>query len=82
MPEKQIGLVSNYFEKVGVIAVKLDDVLKIGDTIRIQGGEKNFEQAVESMQISRVPVQSAKKGDEVGILVKESAHKGYKVFKK
>ena len=82
MPEKQIGVVSNYFEKVGAVAVKLEGALKVGDTIRIQGGEKNFEQLVESMQIDRAPVKSAKKGDEVGILVKEPVHKGYKVFRK
>ena len=82
MVEKQIGVVNNYFEQVGAIAVKLGASLKVGDTIRIQGGEKNFEQLVESMQINRAPVKSAKKGDEVGILVKEDVRKGYKVFKK
>jgi len=36
---------------------------------------------VESMQIDRKPVEKAKKGDEVGILVPEDVHKGYRVYK-
>ncbi len=81
MPEKQIGIVSNYFEHVNAIAIKLASPLKIGDTIRIKGGETNFEQKIESMQIDRKPVKEAKKGDEIGLLVKQKVHKGYKVFK-
>jgi len=82
MAEKQIGVVSNYFEHVNAAAIKLTSPLKVGDTIEIKGGEKDFEQKVESMQINRAPVKSAKKGDEVGIIVKEKVRKDYKVFKK
>jgi len=83
MAEKQIGEVSDYFEKVGVIAIKLTASLKVGDTIHVRGGEStDFEQKIESMQIDRKPVTSAKKGDEVGIKVSGKARKGYKVFKK
>ncbi len=82
MAEKQIGVVSDYFAHVNAIAVKLTATLKVGDTIKIKGGETDFEQKVESMQIDHKPVASAKKGDEIGILVKEKARKGYKVFKK
>lgn len=81
MAEKQIGHVSDYFEHVGVIAIKLTAPLKVGDTIQVKGGETEFEQKIDSMQINRVPVQSAKKGDEVGIKVHQKARKGYKVFK-
>ncbi len=82
MKEKQIGEVSNYFEHVKAAAIKLSSPLKVGDTIHIKGGEIDFEQEVESMQIDRKPVSSAKKGDEIGIIVKQKVHKGYKVFKK
>jgi len=81
MAEKQIGEVSNYFDHVGVIAVKLNGALKVGDKIKVVGGEVNFEHKVDSMQIQHKSVKSAKKGDEVGIKVKERARKGYKVFK-
>lgn len=81
MADKQIGTVSNYFEHVGVIAIKLDAPLKVGDKIKIVGGEVDFEQTVESIQIQNKSVKSAKKGDEVGVKIKEKARKGYKVFK-
>lgn len=78
---KQIGEVSNYFENIGVAAIKLGAELKIGDRIRIIGGEVDFEQKVESMQIRHETVQKAKKGDEIGIKIKEKVRKGYRVFK-
>ncbi len=81
MAEKHIGVVSNFFDQVKAAAIKLSGALKIGDTIRFKGGETDFEQIIESMQINRAPIKSAKKGDEIGIKVKEKVHKGYKVFK-
>lgn len=79
---KQIGEVSNYFEKVNAAAIKLTAPLKVGDLIEIKGGENSFEQKVESMQLNRAPIDKAKKGDEVGIIVSEKVRSGYKVFKK
>jgi ribosomal 50S subunit-recycling heat shock protein len=81
MAEKQIGEVSNYFKQVKAAAVKLKASLKLGDKIRIKGGEKDIEMTVESMQVNRKDVKEAKKGDEIGILVPEDVHKGYKIFK-
>jgi len=81
MQEQEIGEVSNYFAHVNVAAIKLSAPLKIGDTILIKGGENEFTQIVESMQINRKNVESANAGDEIGILVKEKVRKGYKVFK-
>jgi len=81
MAEKQIGVVSNYFEHVSVAAIKLDAGLKVGDKIRIVGGEIDFKQEVKSMQINRKDVKSAKKGDEIGIKINEKVRKDYKVFK-
>lgn len=81
MVEKQIGEVSDYFAHVEAAAIKLLAPLKVGDTIRVKGGENDFTQKIESMQIDRKPVVSAKKGDEVGIKISQKARKGYKVFK-
>lgn len=81
MAEKQIGEVSNYFQHVKAAAIKLTAPLKVGDKIRIEGGEKKIEMEVKSMQIDRKPITAAKKGDEVGVLVPEEVHKGYRVYK-
>jgi len=79
--EKAIGEVTNYFDHVKAAAIKLSSPLKVGDKIKIVGGETEFEEEVKSMQIQREPVQKAKKGDEIGILVKKPVRSGYKVFK-
>ena len=79
--KKPIGVVSNYFKHVKAAALKLSAPLKVGDKIRIVGGEKDFEMPVKSMEIDRKKVEKAKKGDEVGLLVPEDVHEGYRVFK-
>lgn len=81
MAEKQIGEVTNYFKQVKAAAIKLSAPLKVGDKIKVKGGEKDIEVTVKSMQIDRKPIEKAKKGDEIGLLVPEDIHKGYKVFK-
>lgn len=81
MAEIQIGEVTNYFKQVKAAAVKLTAPLKIGEKIKVKGGETEFEMTVDSMQIDREEIVEAKKGDEVGLLVPEDVHKGYKVFK-
>lgn len=77
---EQIGEVTNYFKNVKAAAIKLTSPLKIGEKIEIKGGEKDVVFVVESMQINRKNVEEAKAGDEIGILVPEDVHKGYKVF--
>jgi len=79
---KLIGRISHYFSNIEVAVLDLMAPLKDGDKIRITGGEAtDFEQEVKSMQIEHEQVKSAKKGDSVGMKVKEKVHEGYKVFK-
>lgn len=81
MEGKPIGTVFNYFDKVSVIAIELSGSLKLGDTIRIVGGENDFTEVVDSMQIEGKNIDKAKKGECVGIKVSGKAGKGYKVYK-
>lgn len=79
---KLIGRITHYFSNIEVAVVNLTAPLKVGDTIRVVGGqETDFEQEVSSMQIEHEEVKSAKKGDGVGMKVKEKVHEGYKVYK-
>lgn len=80
--EKPIGQVTHYFSNIGVAVIDLSSPLKQGDVIRITGGqETDFEQKVDSLQVDHKEVKSAKKGDSVGMKVKEKVREGYKVFK-
>ncbi|MEK6844497.1 MAG: hypothetical protein AABX83_03675 [Nanoarchaeota archaeon] len=78
----EIGEVTNYFDHVQAASIKLSKPLKVGDKIQIKGGETEFEQEVKSLQINHKTVAAAKKGDEIGLVVKQKVRKGYKVFKK
>jgi translation initiation factor IF-2 len=72
MEEVKIGLVVKYFAKPEVAAIELTDgSLKVGDTIHITGHTTDFEQEIDSMQVDNVDVEQARKGDAVGIKVKE-----------
>ena len=66
-----IGVVTHYFPHVQAAVIKLKKPLAVGDTILIKGTTTDFQQQVESIQIDRVPIQKAKKGDEIGLQVKE-----------
>lgn len=79
--ERSVGIVIQYFAKPEVAAIQLTDgEIKVGDNLRFKGATTNFEQKIESMQIDRVPVQSAKAGQSVGIKVKERVRQHDKVF--
>lgn len=79
---KLIGKVSHYFGNIGVAVVDLAASLKVGDTIRIEGGEStDFTQTIESMEVEHEKIEKAKKGDSVGLKVKEKVREGYKVYK-
>ena len=82
MAEQKIGVVTHYFGKIGVAAVKITEgELKAGDTIHVKGHTSDFTQQVEVMQIDRKPIDSAGTGDEVGIKVNEPARGNDEVFK-
>jgi len=80
--EKPIGEVVHYFDKIKVAVIQLKSSLKLGDEIRIEGGENtDFTQKIESMQRDHEELKKAKKGDEVGMKVDEKVREGYKVYK-
>lgn len=80
--EKPIGEITHYFKKIGVGVVKLTGgSLKVGDNIKIKGATTDFEQVVESMQVEHESVTEAKKGQEVGMKVKERVREGDLVYK-
>jgi putative protease len=78
---KLIGKVSHYFGNIGVAVIDLSDALKVGDTIRIAGGEVDFTQQVESIEIEHQKVEQARKGDSAGLKVSQKVREGYKVYK-
>ncbi len=78
--EKLIGKITHYFSNIGVGIIELSDELKVGDTIRVKGATTDFEQEVESMQIEHQNIEKAKKGDTIGLKVKDKVREGDNVY--
>lgn len=79
--EKLIGKITHYFGKIGVAVIELEDALKVGDTIRIVGGETDFTQTIDSMEVEHKKLEEAKSGDSVGVKVSQKVREDYKVYK-
>ncbi len=79
--DKEIGIVTHFFDKIGVMVVKLNDKLSVGDKIKVKKGDEEFEEIVESMQVEHESIDKAKKGDEVAIKVSGKTKEGAVVYK-
>ena len=78
---KPIGTVIHYYDKIGVGVIKLKGSLKVGDTIKLQRGDQEFTQTIESIQVNHENIEKAKKGDDVGIKLNEKIKEGATVTK-
>jgi U32 family peptidase len=82
MTAYKVGLVTHYYDKIGVAVLKLTSDLSVGETIKfVRGGEDLFEQKVESIQVEHDKIPSAKNGDIVGLKVEEEVKEGAEVYK-
>jgi len=76
-----IGLITHYFPHVQAAVIKLKKPLAAGETVKIKGHTTDLTQIVTSMQIDRVDISSAKKGDEIGLKVSSRVRQHDKVYK-
>ena len=79
--EDIVGLVTHYFPHVRAAVIKLKMPLNTGDMIKVKGHTTDFTQSITSMQIDRVDINSAKKGQEIGLLVNSRVRRHDKVYK-
>ncbi len=79
--KKLVGRVTHYFTNIGVAVIELEDTLRVGDEISIEGATTNFTQKVESMQIEHKNVEEANKGESVGLKVVDRVREGDQVFR-
>jgi putative protease len=78
---KKVGKITHYYNKAGVAIVEVEGAVKIGDIVKFQGHGADFEQPLDSIQINHEQVQSAKKGDVVGVKVIKEVKEGTEVLK-
>jgi translation elongation factor EF-1alpha len=80
--ELKVGVVTHYYSKIGVAIVEItDEPLSIGDVIHIKGHTTDFQDTVTSMQIEHQPIQTAKKGEIIGLKVSGKCHEKDIVYK-
>lgn len=80
LADLKIGTVTHYYDKIGVAVVDLTAPLHVGDRIRLSGST-DFAQTVASVQVEHEQIQSAKKGDTVGIKVDQPVKPGDEIVK-
>lgn len=82
MRQIKIGIITHYYDKIGVAIIKLGKVLKQGQEIEFKDkqGETVFTQVADSIEIERKTVDQAKKGDDVGLKVDQAVKPGWEVY--
>lgn len=80
--EELIGKITHFFSKieVGIIEITKGS-LEVGDKIHVKGATTDFEQEIKSMQIEHEEIEKAKKGDVIGLKVKDKVREGDEVYK-
>ncbi|MBN1680927.1 MAG: translation elongation factor-like protein [Anaerolineae bacterium] len=75
-----VGVVTQYFNKISVAAILLEDALYVDDWILFYGPRTEFEQQVLSMQLNHEVIDHGELGEEIAIKVVEPVHEGDEVF--
>ena len=82
MEKELVGHIIDYFAKIGVAAIDIESgEIRIRDTLQFTGHTTDFSQEIESMQIDKEEVDTARAGDSVGIKVEERVRGGDEVYK-
>ncbi len=82
MPEKLIGKVTHYFDKIGVAVIELTEgELAVGDLVKFKHGDKGFQQLIGSLEVEKKPVGKLRVGEEAGLKVDEPLRAGWQVYR-
>jgi translation elongation factor EF-Tu-like GTPase len=82
MVEEKIGIVEHFFTHISVAAIKITGgELKVGDMVHFVGTHTDFTQQIDRMEINRTPIEIARTGDAIGIMVKDKVREHDTVYK-
>ena len=81
MPQERVGVVNDYFAKIGVAGIDVEKTIHVGDKIHIAGHTTDLEQVVDSMEIDSQHVDEATAGARIGIKVDERCRANDVVYK-
>ncbi len=80
MSEKKLGVITHYFDHLKVGIIKVSSPIKVGDKVYIKGHTTDFKQEITEIQLEHESIETAKKGQEVGIKVKKIVREGDQVL--
>lgn len=78
--ETCIGIVTHYYNRIGVAVLLLSGELKTSDVVHVLGRNTDFFQKAWSMEIEHRKVQCVGPGAEVALRVAEPVRRGDKVY--
>ncbi len=78
--EKPIGFVTHFYGGIEVAIVKFSVPVAIGTKLHFKGATTDFTDTVRSIQYDHQAIEEAKKGQEVGIKVKDKVREGDEVY--
>lgn len=82
MSEIKLGQVDDYFAKISVAAIKIDEgELNVGDTVHFKGHTTDLTCEVDSIQLEHKSVDKATAGQSIGIKVSDKVRRTDTVFK-
>ena len=78
-----VGLVNNYFSKIGVVEIKMEtQSLQLGDNILVMGPTTGvYEDTLSEIRVDLQVVEKTQKGDHCSIPVKTTLRRGDKVYR-
>ena len=77
---KKVGVITHYYDKLGVGIIKLDSDIKIGDRLKFQGHKTDFEQEIGQMQFDHKDIEIGKKDQEIGVKLTDKVRQGDAVY--
>lgn len=78
----KIGIVTHFYDKIGVGIIELTAGLSVGDTVKFMNGEEVlFEQKINSIQIEHEKVEYAAAGSVVGLKLDKPVVEQTELFK-
>lgn len=81
MTQKMIGKVSHFYDRAMAADLELEEMLAVGDRIKFLDHEREFEETVESLEVNRHQVDTAKPGEDASVKTHEKIHENAKVYK-
>lgn len=78
--QKPIGVVTHFFGGIEVAIIKLATPLEVGTRVHFKGATTDFEETIKSMQFDHKDIEKGKKGQEIGIKVKDKVREGDQIF--